>query len=158
MRSQDEIVRAMRALQEADRPIEAEYGVLLCCLDWPHAREFLKPEATEDQWVGPGELTITEEEITADADRFFRGVWDAITDHNRIHAEKRLGNARAYVWLLTDDDHAAAFDARDDRPFGGPKLLWASGILRMPSPDSTRAARMAMGQPCWDGCTEGCRG
>lgn len=156
MRSQDEIVSAMRAMIDAGRPMEAEYGVLLPCLDWEHARSFLKPEATEAAWVESGELTLTEEQVMADAAACLEGVWGSITDHDRAVTERTLGNVRAYVWLLGDDRQRDAFDARSDHPFGGPKFLWAATVFRLPLPETTQAARMASGQPCWGGCTEGC--
>ncbi len=140
----------------ADRPMEAEYGVLLACLDWPHARDFLKAEATEEAWVQSGELTLTEDDIRADAERCFRGIWETITNHDAQVTERTLGNVRAYVWLLGDDRQRDAFDARSEHPFGGPKFLWAATVFRFPLPENMQASRMASGQACWGGCTQGC--
>lgn len=156
MRSQAEIVNYMRELVAGDKRMDHEYTILLPCLDFTHARPFLKPEATAEGWES-AELTLTEDDVEHDARNCLQGAWDTIDRHDRVLASRLIGNLRAYVWLLGTDEQVEEFEAVPRRPFGGPVFRWVAETFGWPEATRLPTVRMGLGFPCSDLCIRGCK-
>lgn len=156
MRTQEQIVTRMAELVASDARMDHEYSVLLPCLDFDHARPFLRPEATADAWETT-ELTRTDDAVEGDVHRCMAGAWATIQGHDRVQADRLVGNCRAYLWLLGTDEEVATFDVVGFHPFGGPKFGWLSERRGWPAPQTLGAIRMAQGMPCTALCISGCR-
>lgn len=155
MRTQDEIVHRLAMIVAAKLPMDREYPILLPCLDWEHARPFLKPEATAALWDA-SELTPDEETLQREGAACLERAWETLTEHDVMRAARLIGNFRAYLWLLATDDDVVEYDAVPPRPYGGPRFLYVSRTLHWPAP-TERAERMAAGHPCSDLCIQGCK-
>ena len=104
MRTQDEIVARIRE-KRSFFGFDAE--VLLPSLDFEHAVEFLKPEATREHWEGGGEkkepYPLAEASVMRDFRDYAEFAWGKAQDHRGLSAYRSLEKLSAWAWLLGRD-------------------------------------------------------
>jgi len=101
MRTQEEIVA--RYKDEASNDfLGTQRAELIGRLDFAHAREFLKPEATEDKWPVP--LSREDEEVRKAAVDYLPFAWEKANDCRGLSAGRSLDHYRAWFWLLGDEE------------------------------------------------------
>lgn len=150
-RTQDDVVRRTRDIAAADI-LGFRRQVLVLALDVDHAREFLRPNADVSEWPGPQSA----EQIVDHARDYFEFAIGKIEGHRGISAERSVAKLGEYAWLMGRDDVFAAMQAAPYPQYGAPKVRRFAVLLGWPWPDGEALARMASGQPCWDGCIAGC--
>lgn len=152
-RPQHEIVARIKRI--GDEPLgEDMFGfrrdALLDGLDFDHAQEFLKPEATREQWE---EAVRPIAEVAREYLTFAIGK---INDHRGISADRSVQKLREYAWLLGRDDVVAAMNAADYPQYGAPKVKAFAVGMGWDWPADKDLERMAQGLPCVDDCEGGC--
>lgn len=150
-RTQDEIAARVREIQEGDL-FGWRLEVLLPALDFEHAREFLKPEATKERW----EEARHGNDLEAAAKSYYDFAIGKIRDHRGISAERSVLKLTEFAWLLGRDDVIAAMDAAPYPEYGAPKVKAFGQGLGLAWPDEPALTRMAAGEPCRTVCMEGC--
>ncbi|MER7063982.1 hypothetical protein, partial [Streptomyces albidoflavus] len=146
-RAQDEIVARIREAAPADF-FGWRQEVLVCALDFEHAREFLIAEATADQWTQRGPET--------EAREYYTFALGKIRDHRGISAERSTIKLAEFAWLLGRDDVIEAMEAAVHPQYGAPKVKAFADGLGLAWPDESGLNRMAAGEPCTPDCREGC--
>ena len=165
MRTQEEIVERCRAKSAEFLSFEPE--VLLDYLDYAHAKEFLEPEVTEEQWAGldhgaggnaPSHKRIlVESDIPEQMAGYMSFAWGKVEDHRGISAGRSIEKLKALAWLLGDDETVTfAEDSSNYPQYGAPILKCLCQRYDLPIPEGEGLRRMAEGLPCVDGCEEGC--
>ncbi len=139
-------------------------SVLVDGLDFEHARPFLKEGATKEEWNTEQEAAgygrklqfplLKEEDLKAAALDYLVFAWGKAEDHRGLSAGRSVVKMRAYCWLLGFD--VEWFDDAPYAQYGCPILKRFSEMLGAPMPDSERMLRMMKGEPCREGCDEGC--
>lgn len=128
--------------------------VLVEALDYEHAKPYLKPETTAEQW---------DEARPKDLETEARGYLDfavgKIIDHRGISASRSVSKLTEYAWLLGRDDVVAAMGSAGYAQYGAPKVkAFAEGMGwtdLWPTADAG-LERMARGEFCEPGCASGC--
>ena len=161
MRTQDEIVARIRE-KRSIFAFDAE--VLLPHLDYDHAREFIKPETTREQWEAPREhdgttfdtYPLTEAAALRDFRAYSEFAWGKAQDHRSLSAGRSVEKLEAWTWLLGRDDVLAEVAKTDYAQYGCPILKVFCEAFGFPIPDDEGTRRMTRGEPCVVGCDMGC--
>ncbi len=130
-------------------------GVLVNYLDFEHARPFLKPEATADDWRAAG-CPKSPDAIEPDLREYMEFAWGKALDHRGLSASRSIDKLAEWIWLMCRDDVSAAFELAEYPQYGVPKLHIACTMLGLPIPDNDAIKRMAEGESCEPGCRNGC--
>lgn len=150
-RTQDEIVARIRAVAVGDF-LGFRQDVLLRALDFEHAREFLKPEATAEQWAEASEAG----DLLGAAKAYYGFAIGKIRDHRGISASRSVDKLGEFAWLLGRDDVVTAMQAAEYAQYGAPQVKAFAAGFGLPWPDEPEMVRMAAGEPCVPGCDAGC--
>lgn len=130
--------------------------VLFNYLPFELAKPYLKPEATAALW-NTDLHPFTVEQVTADAMKYMDFAWGKVLDHRGLSAVRSINKLQMWCVLLGEDELVARCDDESKYPmYGAPILLAICTTLGWPVPTDERAARMAAGKPCHNGCDEGC--
>jgi hypothetical protein len=78
-------------------------------------------------------------------------AWGKARDHRGISASRSVEKMRTWVWLLDDPEITANY-----QNYGAPILRAICERYGFPIPDGDDMRRMSEGEPCRDGCDEGC--
>ena len=167
MRTQEEIAACCREKTAVD--FNFWPNVLLCFLDYEHAREFLQPGFPADQWNTRGntcggeaprhDRVLVEADIPEQLAGYMRFAWTKVRGHRGISAGLSVEKLAALAWLLGDDDVVAfAEDDRNYPQYGAPILRYLCERYGLPIPDDEGLRRMARGEPCMAYCPSGCGG
>ncbi len=150
-RTQDEIVERIRAVEDDDFLGFRREVLIIHGLDFEHAREYLAPETTAEQWKAavPADLLRA-------ATEYYDFALGKILDHRGISASRSVDKLTEYAWLLGRDDVVAAMEAADYPQYGAPKVKAFADGFGLAWPDSEVMTRMANGEPCTPTCAEGC--
>lgn len=149
-RSQDEIIARMSATGDDYFVFRSE--VLVGALDYEHAKPYLKPEVTAEEWA-PSEA----EDALASAASYLAFAIGKIDGHRGISASRSVDKLTEYAWLLGRDDVVEAMGVADYENYGAPKVKAFAVGLGLPWPtDNAELERMANGLPCVDDCDGGC--
>jgi hypothetical protein len=159
MRTQEEILTWAR--REIDRPTDlfgTKANDLLELLDYEHAKEFLKPETTKEQWE---ESWISDDAgILDQAGKYIPFALEKAGNHRGLSADRSTQHLAVWVWALGTDEQYAAYVDTDYAQYGVPKIFKAAEILGLrESMDSlldNELRRMSTGLPCTPDCMEGC--
>ncbi len=163
IRSQDDIAARVRAVRASGGDLFGfREEVLVEALDFDHARQFLSPETTAQQW--DQQRWSQHSDTESYARWYLRFAIGKILDHRSGSASRSVDKLAELAWLLGRDDVAAAMDTADYPMYGAPKLAvfadgfgWPISELVDDPGDRQAIARMADGQPCSpDGCMQGC--
>ncbi|MGW5259624.1 hypothetical protein ACWEQG_01535 [Microbispora sp. NPDC004025] len=150
-RTQDDILTRARTIQNDDF-FGFRTEVLVGALEYEHARGFLKPETTAEEW-GPAP---DDEAILAQARDYYQFALDKIRDHRGISASRSVAKLTEFAWLLGKDDVVTAMDQADYAQYGAPKIKAFATGLGLAWPPDEDMTRMAAGEPCTPDCAEGC--
>lgn len=156
MRTQEEIVA--RINEVLDVPFNFEPDVLLPFLDFPHAKEFLKSETTEEAWVKVSGSERTDAVALEEAKKYMAETgWDKAMNHRGLSAGRTVQKMRAWMWLIGNDELATLCDDNSKyREYGAPILAAICEKYNWPIPVDPGLENMIEGRPCREGCNEGC--
>jgi len=114
VRSQEEIVEQIHHLNDnEDDFFGHKRSDLLGYLDFEHAKQFLKPEATKDQWDF---IPSDRESILKQMEEYMSFAWDKANNCRGLSAARSMDHYTAWIWMLNDDEH---FDELDEYQFYG---------------------------------------
>ena len=116
MRTDDEIKQKLRALEGQDF-FGFIRGDLIGYLAFSEAKEFLKPEATGDDWtVRPRDKAS----IVAEIKDYMPFAWEKANNCRGISAMRSLNHMQAWLWMIGEDAAADHIDEYD--LYGKPQL------------------------------------
>lgn len=141
MRNQEEIVERIKAAAPGDM-FGFSRDVLLCALDFEHAKPFLKREATAEQWTA----LLTDRDVTKAALEYLNFAWGKAEDHRGLSAGRSVEKMTEYCWLLGHD--VKPIEEAGYAQYGAPKLKVVAGLLGAPVPTSKALVNMMNGEPC----------
>ncbi|MEU8332177.1 hypothetical protein AB0J14_35210 [Micromonospora arborensis] len=162
-RTQDEVLHRINQCAANDDLFGFHRGLLINALDIDHARPFLQPGITAQQW------NRHRWDGHAGAEAYGREyLWFAVhkvLNHRSGSASRAVNKLTELAWLLGREDVVTAVNAAPYPMYGAPKItVFAEGLgwplhSRAQDPDGRAAfTRMAAGQPCSpDGCDWGCK-
>jgi hypothetical protein len=150
MKTQDEIVMKVRAASGA---FDFTGEALVPFLDFEHAREFLKAEATAESWAP---TPLTREAVLAELTDYMAFAWGKVEDHRGISAGRSVEKCSAWAWLIADDATMATIEAAPYPQYGAPTLAAICVAFGLPIPDDEETQRMIAGKPCRHDCESGC--
>ena len=150
MRTQEDIAKLVEA--KSNQIFSFTPEVLVPYLDFNHAKKFLKPDVTAEQWT-PQALKddVIKEEMREYMERI---GWDKVEDHRGISAGRTVEKMRAWLWLLGDEEMYAFADDKGNYPqYGAPILKAICLKYGFPIPTGAGVERMMTGKSCGDdGC------
>lgn len=121
MRTQQEIIDKMKAVEDNDFFCTIRSD-LLNYLDYPNAKPFLKPEATEEEW-NKAKSTLTRENVLKEMLDYMPFAWDKANNFRGLSAGRSMDHYTAWVWLLGDEDVAAIGDLKGYEFYGKDNLV-----------------------------------
>lgn len=147
MRTQEEIVAKIESSKSF---FGFDKEVYIYALDYEHAKAYLKPEVTKEEWESGLEEEGPIEKRMASYMEFAIGK---ALDHRGISANRSVEKLNAYSWLLGEDEWIEDPYAM----YGVPilKTLAERHGLNWPT-DDERLNNMAEGRNCTPDCPEGC--
>lgn len=101
MRTQQEIVNRIDALKDNDF-MGFQRSDLLSCLDFEHAKPFLKEGVTADQWQAE---SCEPEAVKARMLEYMPFAWEKANGCRGISASRSMSHYSAWIWLLGDEDY-----------------------------------------------------
>lgn len=153
-RTQDEILARFQAIGDTDDYFGFRRDLLIACLDYDHAKPYLKESTTPEQWA---EAHVTgDRSIEDDAHGYLEFAIGKILDHRGISATRSVDKLAEYAWLLGRDDIVSAMNNEPYEQYGAPKVKVFAEGMGWSWPDDPVLARMSAGLPCTDGCDSGC--
>lgn len=99
MRTPEEIVDRIRRL-EGDDMFKFQTPDLIVFLSFEHARTWLDPETTPDDWQEP---TYTFEGVLRRVEGYLPFAWEKCDSERGISVWRAVGRFSAWLWLLGDD-------------------------------------------------------
>jgi hypothetical protein len=157
MRTEEEIVHRIREIQLSGRDLfGAETGNLLTQLEYPEAKEFLRPEVTESEWQ-PETLQASKEAAVGYVP-FAIGKMDK---HRGLSAGRSIDHMRGWIWLHGNDAEVKEFELTSYTNYGAPKVKLFCSVMGCEDVWEKNATygvrRMAEGLECREsGCQQGC--
>lgn len=152
MRTQDEIVARLNGDMGGDW-LGTQTEELVHVLDFTHAKQWLKPGVTEEEW-GP---VPSEDDVRKSATDYLDFAWGKAWNHRGISAGRSIDHYRSWLWLLFDDDTFNQWASLNYAMYGAPMLAGAAKLLGQDLPTDAELVRMMNGQPCTEDCEAGCR-
>lgn len=131
MRTQAEIVARITSLKDEDF-FGFETSDLIDYLDYEHAKQYLKPEVTEEQW------NKREQKPPVEAIKgYMNFAWGKANDKRGLSAGRSVSHFRAWLWLACNDE-LLNFVNEDDNyaPYGKPILAKISEFYGLPNEDN----------------------
>jgi hypothetical protein len=102
-RTQEEIVERLRSEEKRD-PFGWAVEDLLIWLDFDHAKEFLKPEATQEQWDPMEKPKPVREQMV----EYMDFAWEKAKGCRGLSASRSMNHYANWLWLLGEDELAAS--------------------------------------------------
>lgn len=152
MKTQEEIVAKIEDAKVND-PFGFTLEVLVCALDYEHAKPYLKPEITAADWTPE---TTDEASVVKAAETYMEFAWGKAQNHRGISASRSVTKMEAYAWLLGRDDIVEMMAVDSYRQYGCPQLAVMCTAMGWPIPTDAGTQNMIAGKPCEPGCYEGC--
>ena len=153
MKTQEEIAAKIREEMKKFLGFGAE--VLLPYLDYEHAKEFIKPEVTEEKW-NKDPIDTSEERARMDMASYMPFAWKKVAGHRGISAIRSVDKMGAWAWLLGRDDIVAAMEEVPFENYGAPKLAVVCRMMDFSIPEGQTIQNMINGLACCPSCEEGC--
>jgi len=98
-RTQDEIVARIKWLEPNDF-LGFKTGDLIDALHYEHAKPYLKPEVTADQWKPS---PIDRESVVARMLDYMPFAWEKAHNCRGISASRSIAHFESWIWLAGDD-------------------------------------------------------
>lgn len=127
------------------------HEVLVSCLDFEHAKPFLKADMTADGW----HPLLGREKVLTEMKRYLDFAWGKAEDHRGLSAGRSVVKLTTFAWVLGMDSLIKEIDAAPYAYYGCPKLRVVAMALGEPLPTAPSLQRMMNGEPCSPAC-EGC--
>lgn len=102
MRTQEEMVKRVKERKDEDM-FGFETESILLCLDYDHAKEFLKPEAKKEEWDKDIEKA-DRDTILAKMKEYMNFAWDKANDCRGLSANRSIMHFLGWIWLAGDND------------------------------------------------------
>jgi len=104
MRTQQEIVEKINSVKNRDF-LCAMASDLIGYLDYEHAKEYLKPEVTAEEWNYTPPATEEEfrKQVLKGMEEYMPFAWDKANDCRGISAGRSMQHYMMWVWLLGDE-------------------------------------------------------
>ena len=118
-RTQDEIVARIKTVAKDDF-FGFERTDYLECLDYEHAKEFLKEDTTESQWLEALNKAKAPAESIMEYMPF---AWDKANNCRGISASRSISHMTAWLWLHGDEELFNRFAQEEYRHYGKEKLI-----------------------------------
>jgi len=151
MRTPQEILARIAVVKDRDF-FGTETDDLLFYLDFEHAKSFLQPEATDEDWGKPSRVDPLEA-----ATEYLEFAFEKCLGHRGLSAARSISHFKAWFWLAGDDDTLAFLEDESHYPnYGAPMLLKIANVLGVAAPEGEDFACMARGERCGVGDNCGC--
>lgn len=99
MRTQEEIVAEIERIKKNDF-FGFKTGDLIGYLDYEHAKQYLKPEATEEEWKA---LPSDRESIIKEMESYMDFAWEKANNERGISAGRSMAHYSVWVWMIGDE-------------------------------------------------------
>lgn len=153
MRTQDEVLAKIAGLDDGMFNFRRE--VLVDCLEFPHAKQYLKPIATEESWAK--EATLTDEAARKEMERYLDFAIEKVESHRGISAGRSVQKLAMMAWYLQMNDVVTFLNNSVNYPqYGAPMLQFVADKLGVETPEGV-FQDMAKGEVCRD-CLAGTQG
>lgn len=116
MRTQEEIIARIESIKKDDF-FGFQTADLIQCLDFEHAKSYLKKGATADQW--PTE-PHDRESILKVMENYMDFAWDKANNERGLSAGRSMAHYTAWTWLIGDEDKFPNLETYTD--YGRPHL------------------------------------
>lgn len=126
-----------------------EQSRLIYALPWDDARDYLVKDASRERFE---EGAQTPEDGIRGYLPFAIGKAE---DHRGLSAGRSVSHMQGFVWLMGDEAYGKV-DWENYPNYGVPILKQCAELVGFPWPSRDGLNRMAVGQPCEEGCQEGC--
>lgn len=104
VKTQDQIVDELRRLKGSDDDFFGfRTGDLITWLDYEHAKEFLKPECSEEEWAKTHTGELTREKILKTMEDYMSFAWDKARNCRGISAARSMEHYTAWMFLIGDE-------------------------------------------------------
>jgi len=155
MRTVEEIVHRLRNRMPDVDVLGFRLEALAIFLPKDALREFLKPDATAENWTP---LPLTSESVQSEMRTYMAETgWRKVLSHRGISASRSVEKMSEWLWLLGNDElHGFAEADENYAQYGAPVLLRICEKYGFDIPEGPEAHRMALGLPCREDCDEGC--
>lgn len=115
-RTEEEIVAKIHVMKESDF-----FGFitsdLVHYLSYENAKQFLKPEITEEKWTP---LKRERDSITDQMYEYMEFAWDKANNCRGLSANRSINHMQAWLWMLGED--LASEEIEDYSHYGKPQL------------------------------------
>lgn len=131
-------------------------GVLLGYLPYKKAKEFLKEEATEEEWKHDNP---SEKQVKGDMEEYMGFALGKVEDHRGISSGRSIEKMTEWLWLLGDDELVNfATDSEHYENYGAPilKKICDKYGIENDILETEAFINMSEGKPCCAECDEGC--
>jgi len=115
MRTQDEILERVKELRPND-VFNFETDDLISFLDFEHAKEFMKKDATADEWNGIEEVPPRQKML-----EYMEFAWEKANNERGLSAMRTMRHYRAWLWLDGDEEVWPTLD--NYTSYGKPQLV-----------------------------------
>lgn len=95
----------------------------LIYLPFEHAKQFLKKDVTEDQWL-ENYIPLTKEAVINEMKEYMDHAWDKANNERGISSQRSMAHYDNWLWLI--DDHETLLFLRDDSNYE----MYGKPILR----------------------------
>jgi len=154
LRTIEEIKQRINKISELDL-----FGIsadLIVYLPYEHAKEFIKPEVTEEQYNKEFKKSYTKENIIKEIRDYMSFALGKAENHRGISAGRSIEHFCAWLWLLKDHELLAfAEDDYNYENYGCPILKKICEKYDIQYPDDEGMLNMAKGEKCYKECS-GC--
>lgn len=131
MRSQEEIVARIEEIKKDDF-FGFETSDLIDFLDFEHAKQYLKPEATAKEWDAREHKTA-EESIKS----YMAFAWEKANDKRGISASRSVSHMRSWAWLAGNQELTDFINEEGHyAPYGKPILAKICEVYNLPNQDN----------------------
>jgi len=103
MRTQEEIVNKLHVVKDEDDLLGTITSDLLVYLDFEHAKSFLKPETTKEQWAEI-QKPLNKDTLLKQMREYMSFAWDKANGCRGLSAGRTMSHYTAWTWLLGDEN------------------------------------------------------
>ena len=101
IRTQEEIVSRIEEIKDGDF-FGFQTGDLIQCLDYDHAKPYLKEDCTKEDW-DEDRTEFTRDYIINKMENYMPFAWDKANNCRGISAGRSMDHYTAWMWLIGDD-------------------------------------------------------
>ena len=137
---------------------------LFTYLSFEEAKEFVNPEALKPENIEQSKIDwekdveqLTEKHIIDKMKNYMTFALDKASNHRGLSANRSVAHFEHWLWLIEDQELLDFINQPDSYSmYGCPILKKICEKYDMIYPTDEVMQRMARGEPCIDGCEQGC--